>query len=69
MLETRSYNTNKGDSYCYESPEQKNNQEVKIESDWYSAGMILFNLCGNNNILQMGDIKRGVFPDIDKLRY
>ena len=40
-----------------------------MESDWYSAGMILFNLCGNNNILQMGDIKRGVFPDIDKLEY
>jgi len=40
-----------------------------MESDWYSAGIFLFNLCGNNHILQMGDIISGVFPDIDKLGY
>jgi len=42
---------------------------VHFESDWYAAGMILFNLCGNNNIKQMGAVKLGVFPDITKLRY
>jgi len=31
--------------------------------------MILFNLCGNNNIKQMGDIKLGVFSDVAKLKY
>jgi len=42
---------------------------VYFESDWFSAGMILFKQCGNNNIKQMADIKLGVFPDIAKLKY
>ena len=69
LLGTRSSNTNKADESCYESPEQQSKQNVHFESDWYAAGMILFNLCGNNEIKQMRDIKLGVFPDISKLRY
>jgi len=39
-----------------------------FESDWFSAGMILFKLSGNNNIKQMDDIKLGNFPDFAKLK-
>jgi serine/threonine protein kinase len=69
LLGTRSSNTNKADESCYESPEQQSKQNVHFESDWYAAGMILFNLCGNKDIKQMRFHKRGLFSDITLLNY
>jgi len=35
-----------------------------METDYFAAGMVLYNLCGNFNYGEMIEMKSGSFPDI-----
>ena len=34
------------------------------QSDYYSSGVILYNLCGYDRISEIDAMKTGIFPDI-----
>jgi len=36
--------------------------ELSSEIDYYSAGMILYNMCGYNDQVEMAEMKSGNFP-------
>ena len=40
--------------------------EISIpESDYYSSGVILYNLCGYDMLSEMHNMKTGIFPNIE----
>jgi hypothetical protein len=63
LLGNQSMGKNKGGSPVYMAMEQILG-EVVIETDYFAAGMILYNLCGYDNYGEMLGMKSGSFPDI-----
>jgi len=52
----KSYLSNVGGTFLYSSPESMSEKAVK-QSDYFSAGMILFAMCCNNDLKKIADFK------------
>ena len=51
------------------SMEQEILQNIDPETDYYSAGMILYKLCGSNDPVEMFQMKSGIFSQISMKRH
>ena len=49
--------------------EQEVLQKIVPETDYYSAGMLLYKLCGCNDNEEMFQMKSGIFPQISQKRH
>jgi len=55
-----------GEPNCFMTMEQEVLQKIVLETDYYSAGMLLCKLCGCNDPVEMFQMKSGVFPQISQ---
>jgi len=64
-MTNKAYTSNPGGSLSYLSPEQFFDRKLIPESDYYSLGVILYNLCGYDKLDEMYRMKSGIFPNIE----
>jgi len=65
LMTNKSYTSNPGGSFNYVSPEQFFDGKLIPESDYYSLGVILYNLCGYDKVEEMYAMKFGTFPKME----